>query len=95
MYGIIISCIVHIIFSPVVSRKVDPATGANLSMIKDTSVDFAILPLSNPGIISIPLAFVLGIVGTLLSKEKPHAEKFAQMEVRSLTGAGSEKATSH
>ena len=95
MYGGLISCIVLIVFSPVVSGKVDPATGASLSMIKDTSVDFAILPLSNPGIISIPLAFLLGIVGTLLSKERPDAEKFAEMEVRSLTGAGAEKATVH
>ncbi len=44
---------------------------------------------------SIPLAFLLGIVGTLLSREKPHPEKFAEMEVRSLTGAGAEKATVH
>ncbi len=95
MYGGLISCIVLIAFSPVVSGKVDPATGASLSMIKDTSVDFAIFPLSNPGIVSIPLAFLLGIVGTLLSKERPDAEKFAEMEVRSLTGAGAEKATVH
>ncbi len=95
MYGGLISCLVLIAFSPVVSGKVDPATGDSLSMIRDTSVDFAIFPLENPGIVSIPLAFLLGIVGTLLSKEKPHPEKFAEMEVRSLTGAGAEKATSH
>ena len=92
MYGGLISTIVLIVFSPVVSGKVDPVTGDSLSMIRDTSVDFAIFPLSNPGIVSIPLAFVLGIVGTLLSKERPDLERFAQMEVRSLTGAGSEKA---
>ncbi|WP_307844432.1 solute symporter family protein [Actinotalea solisilvae] len=95
MYGGLISCIVLIAFSPVVSGKVDPVTGASLSMIKDTSVDFAIFPLSNPGIVSIPLAFLLGIVGTMLSKEQPHPEKFAEMEVRSLTGAGAEKASVH
>jgi len=95
MYGGLISCLVLITFSPVVSGKVDPATGKSLSMIRDTSIDFAIVPLENPGLITIPLAFVLGIVGTLLSKEKPHPEKFAEMEVRSLTGAGAEKATVH
>jgi cation/acetate symporter len=95
MYGGLLSCVVLIALSPVVSGKVDPVTGKSLSMIKDTSVDFAVLPLSNPGIISIPLAFLLGIVGTVLSKEKPHPEKFAEMEVRSLTGAGSEKAVVH
>ena len=35
--------------------KVDPVTGASLSMIKDTSIDFHLIPLENPGIISIPL----------------------------------------
>lgn len=95
MYGGLVSCVLLIAFSPVVSGKVDPVTGASLSMIRDTSVDFAIFPLENPGIISIPLAFVLGIVGTLLSKEQPHPEKFAEMEVRSLTGAGAEKASVH
>lgn len=95
MYGGLISCIVLIALSPVVSGKVDPVTGASLSMIKDTSVDFAIIPLENPGLISIPLAFVLGIVGTYLSKTPPAAGKFAEMEVRSLTGAGAEKASAH
>lgn len=95
MYGGLLSCVVLIALSPVVSGKVDPVTGDSLSMIRDTSVDFAVFPLENPGIVSIPLAFLLGIVGTLLSKERPHPEKFAEMEVRSLTGAGAEKATSH
>lgn len=95
MYGGLLSCVLLIALSPVVSGKVDPVTGDSLSMIRDTSVDFAVFPLENPGIISIPLAFLLGVVGTLLSKEQPHPEKFAEMEVRSLTGAGAEKATSH
>jgi cation/acetate symporter len=92
IYGGLISCIVLIAFSPVVSGKVDPATGTSLSMIKDTSVDFAIFPLENPGIVSIPLAFLLGWVGTQLGRTDADPEKFAEMEVRSLTGAGSEKA---
>jgi cation/acetate symporter len=92
MYGGLISCIVLIAFSPVVSGKVDPNTGASLSMIKDTGVDFAIFPLENPGIVSIPLAFLLGFVGTQLGRKDESPEKFAEMEVRSLTGAGSEKA---
>jgi cation/acetate symporter len=94
MYGGLVSCIVLIAFSPVVSGKVDPATGASLSMIKDTSVDFAVFPLENPGIVSIPLAFLLGWIGTQLGKRDADPEKFAEMEVRSLTGAGSEKAVS-
>ncbi|HYD53840.1 MAG TPA: cation acetate symporter, partial [Gemmatimonadaceae bacterium] len=63
MYGGLVSAIVLIVFSPVVSGKVDPATGESLSMIRDTAVDFAIFPLSNPGIVSIPLGFLLGALG--------------------------------
>ncbi len=96
IYGGLISTIVLIIFSPVVSGKpADPVTGLSKSMISDPSIDFHWFPLDNPGIVTIPLAFVLGIVGTYLSKERSHPEKYAEMEVRSLTGAGAEKATAH
>ncbi|SDQ17848.1 cation acetate symporter [Quadrisphaera sp. DSM 44207] len=96
IYGGLISCITLIAFSPVVSGKVDPATGASLSMIKDTAVDFSLFPLENPGIVSIPLAFFLGWLGTVTSKpEREHDAKHAEMEVRALTGAGAEKAVAH
>jgi cation/acetate symporter len=95
IYGGLGSAIILIAFSPVVSGKVDKKTGASLSMITDTSIDFSWFPLDNPGIVSIPLAFVLGIIGTLTSKEGTNVDKFAEMEVRSLTGAGAEKAVQH
>jgi cation/acetate symporter len=95
IYGGLISAIGLIIFSPVVSGKVDAKTGASTSMITDTGIDFHWFPLDNPGIVSIPLAFFLGWLGTVTSKEVGTAAKFAEMEVRSLTGAGAEKATSH
>ena len=91
MYGGLASCLVLITFSPVVSGKTDDA-GNSLSMIRDTGIDFAWFPLENPGIVTIPLGFLLGIVGTLTSREKGDKAKYAEMEVRSLTGAGSEKA---
>ena len=95
-YGGLISCITLIVFSPVVSGKVDPNTGLSLSMIKDVGVDFHLFPLDNPGIVSIPLAFLLGIIGTLTGKPEANHEVMAtEMEVRSLTGAGAEKATQH
>ncbi|HEX8343239.1 MAG TPA: cation acetate symporter, partial [Actinoplanes sp.] len=85
MYGGLISCITLIIFSPVVSGKVDPTTGASLSMVKNTGVDFSLFPLDNPGLVSIPLAFLLGYIGTVTSKpEADHDAKAAEMEVRSL-----------
>jgi len=45
------------------------------------------IPFSNPGLISIPLGFILAAAGTLTSREN-NKEKFAELEVRALTGAG-------
>ncbi len=95
IYGGLISSIGLIVFSPVVSGKVDPKTGLSLSMITDTSVDFHWFPLENPGIVSIPLAFLLGWLGSVTSREVMDTSKYAEMEVRSLTGAGAEKAVAH
>ncbi|WP_422745483.1 cation acetate symporter [Mycobacterium sp. WMMD1722] len=87
MYGGLISTIVLIVFSPAVS-------GTATSMIK--GADFSWFPLANPGIVSIPLAFLLGIVGTLTSPgDRGEDMRNAEMEVRSLTGVGAEKAVSH
>ncbi|QXV62140.1 cation acetate symporter [Amycolatopsis sp. TNS106] len=93
IYGGLAVCIVLIVFSPAVSGKpVDPKTGKSASMIQ--GVDFHWFPLDNPGIVSIPVAFFLGWLGTVLSKEH-NQKKYAEMEVRSLTGAGAEKAIAH
>ncbi|MFI7115098.1 cation acetate symporter [Amycolatopsis sp. NPDC049868] len=93
IYGGLAVCIVLIVFSPAVSGKpVDAKTGKSASMIQ--GVDFHWFPLDNPGIISIPVAFFLGWLGTVLSKEH-NQKKYAEMEVRSLTGAGAEKAVAH
>jgi cation/acetate symporter len=91
IYGGLIASVGLIIFSPVVSGKVDPATGTSLSMITNTNIDFSWFPLENPGLISIPLAFFLGWLGSVTDKERPNTAKYAEMEVRSLTGAGAEK----
>ncbi len=84
MYGGLITTIVLIIFSPAVS-------GAKTAMMPN--VDFAWFPLANPGIVAIPLAFILGIVGTLTSSDRGDPEINAEFEVRALTGVGAEKAT--
>jgi cation/acetate symporter len=86
MYGGLISTLVLIVFSPAVS-------GAKTAMI--AGADFAWFPLANPGIVSIPLAFILGVVGTLTSSERGDPAINAEMEVRSLTGVGAEKAIDH
>ncbi|CAM5259377.1 cation acetate symporter [Streptomyces fimicarius] len=79
IYGGLASSVLLVLFSPVVSSK--PS-----SMFPD--VDFAWFPLENPGLISIPLGFLLGWVGSLVSKEKPDTDKYAELEVKSLTGVG-------
>jgi cation/acetate symporter len=55
----------------------------------------AIFPLSNPGIVSIPLGFIAAILGTLLSREPSAEARFAELSVRANTGLGAEKATAH
>ncbi|MFG1798035.1 cation acetate symporter [Nocardia sp. NPDC049149] len=86
MYGGLISTIVLIVFSPAVS-------GNKTAMLP--SLDFDWFPLSNPGIVSIPLAFALGIIGTFLGPKDENPAVAAEMEVRSLTGVGAEKAVVH
>ncbi|KAA0110092.1 cation acetate symporter [Mycolicibacterium sp. P1-5] len=86
MYGGLISCLVLIVLSPAVS-------GNKTAMIPGADFDF--FPLANPGIVSIPLAFLLGIIGTLTSSDTGNPEINAEMEVRSLTGVGAEKAIRH
>jgi cation/acetate symporter len=94
IYGGLIACIGLIIFSPVVSgAPVNPATGVSPSLFQD--VDFHWFPLNNPGIVSIPLSFFLGWLGTILSKERPDEAKWAELEVRAFTGIGAEKAVQH
>lgn len=86
MYGGLGSALLLIIFSPVFS-------GSETAMIP--SVDMVIFPLANPGIVSIPLAFFLGWLGSATDKGIEDVTKQAEMEVRSLTGVGAEKAVDH
>ncbi|NUT45202.1 MAG: cation acetate symporter [Thermoactinospora sp.] len=92
IYGGLGSALILVIFSPVVSAPPPPAGGAVTALIH--GVDFHWFPLSNPGIVSIPLGFLFGWLGTIMSKEY-NAAKYAEIEVRSMTGVGAEKATPH
>ncbi len=83
IYGGLISAVVLILFSPVVS-------GSETAMFP--GADFAWFPLTNPAIVSVPLGFFLGWLGSVTSPETDELKQ-AEMEVRSMTGAGSEKAT--
>ncbi|MDR2381754.1 MAG: cation acetate symporter [Bifidobacteriaceae bacterium] len=86
MYGGLISALVIITFSKVVS-------GSPTAMLPEA--DFAFIPLSNPGIVSIPLGFLLAVAGTVLTKSEDDPAREAEMDVRALTGVGAEKAIDH
>jgi cation/acetate symporter len=86
MYGGLFISVGLIIFSPVMS-------GTETSMIP--GADFAWFPLQNPGIVSIPASFLLGFIGSMTERRLEDPIKQAEMEVRSLTGVGAEKAISH
>jgi cation/acetate symporter len=86
IYGGLVTCVTLVFFSPVVS-------GSETSLF--TNSDWSIFPLSNPGIISIPMGFLLGYLGTVTSREPSAEEAYDELEVRALTGAGAEGAISH
>lgn len=85
MYGGLAAAIILIVLSPVF-------WGSETSVFK---VGTASWPLNNPGIVSIPLGFFLGWLGSVTSRGTENRTKAAEMEVRSLTGFGAEKATHH
>jgi cation/acetate symporter len=85
IYGGLGVCVLLIVFSPAVS--------GNAKAMFPTA-DFDWFPLANPGIVSIPVSFLLGWLGAVLGP-KADAGKYAEMEVRALTGVGAEKATVH
>ena len=86
MIGGLVSAIVLIAFSPVVS-------GTETSMIP--GADFAWFPLTNPGIVSIPLGFLLGWIGSLTDPGRESKQLAAEMEVREFTGFGAEPPVEH
>jgi len=83
IYGGLITCVTLVFFSPVVS-------GAPNALFPNG--DWAWFPLSNPGIVSIPCGFLLGWLGTMSAREPSAEAAFDELEVRALTGAGSERA---
>lgn len=86
MYGGLAAAIILIVLSPVF-------WGTDTSVFQN--VGTAIWPLNNPGIVSIPVGFFLGWLGSVTSRKDEDPVKAAEMEVRSLTGYGAEKAVPH
>ncbi|MCS5480463.1 cation acetate symporter [Corynebacterium sp. YIM 101645] len=86
MYTGVVSALVLIALSPAVS-------GAPTAMFPNA--DWSIFPLTSPGLVSIPLAFLAGIIATLATKPDNLDHLAAEMEVRSLTGVGVEAPVDH
>ncbi|MCW8095915.1 solute symporter family protein [Streptomyces tauricus] len=79
VYGGLLPALVLVVLSPVVS-------GSPGSLFP--GVDLQYFPLDNPGLVSIPMGFLAGWLGTVTSTEAPDEAKHAETEVRALTGAG-------
>ena len=87
IFGGLISAVGLIIFSPAVSGN----KGAMFP-----NVDFAWFPIDSPAIVSVPVGFFLGWLGSVLKPDgDTYADQGAEMEVRSMTGAGAEGALDH
>lgn len=79
VYGGLVPAVLLVVLSPVVSGSPEALF---------PGVDFHVFPLQNPGLVSIPLGFLAGWIGTVTSTEPPDEAKHAETEVRALTGAG-------
>jgi cation/acetate symporter len=89
IYGGLFSAVILLIFSPTVS-----GTPTSLIPLVEGGLAFNWFPLANPGLVSIPFGFFMGWLGTVTSNERNYA-KYAELEVRSLTGAHIAKAVEH
>ncbi|MDV5148834.1 cation acetate symporter [Streptomyces sp. SBC-4] len=79
VYGGLVPAVLLVLLSPVVSGSPEALF---------PGVDFHVFPLQNPGVVSIPLGFLAGWIGTVTSTEPPDEARHAEAEVRALTGAG-------
>jgi cation/acetate symporter len=88
----LVSSIVLIIISPSIMGIDAPTIAAAKRHLIQAN---AIFPLTNPGIVSIPLGFLAAILGTLCAREPSAEAQFTELSVRANTGLGAEKATAH
>ena len=78
MYGGALVAIVLVVSSPAV-------TGSPTAVFPD--VDIAWFPLTNPGLVSVPVSFLLAALGTWVGpRGRQHRTSWAEMEVRSVLG---------
>ena len=58
-------------------------------------LDAPLFPLKNPGIVSVPIGFLVTIVATLLFRNRREEEMFEELLVRQSIGYGIAKASDH
>jgi cation/acetate symporter len=87
IYGGLISAVALVMCSSIAwgGKSATIPKGNPDALFSETIV--APFPMQNPGLLSIPIGFLCAYLGTVLSKEKTD-EKFAELEVRALTGTG-------
>ncbi|KUO05579.1 solute symporter family protein [Streptomyces caeruleatus] len=78
MYGGLATAMLLAVLSPAVS-------GEPHALLPDA--DFAVFPLHNPGLVSVPVGFFLGWLGSVLDRREPGGADCTQTEIRALTGA--------
>ncbi|MFR9791530.1 cation acetate symporter [Streptomyces sp. MB22_4] len=79
LYGGLGCSLLLVVFSPFIS-----STPASVL----PTAHFAWFPLQNPGIVSVPVGFLLGWLGTVLSPRSADVAGYREFEERCLTGAG-------
>jgi cation/acetate symporter len=88
IYAGLVASIGLVLLSPICwgGKSATIPAGNATALFSKTAV--APFPLENPGLVSIPVGFLFAWLGTITAREVASATKYAELEVRSLTGAG-------
>jgi cation/acetate symporter len=79
----LLASVILIILSPAV-MGIDAPAAATKHLIQAAPI----FPLDNPALVSVPLGFLAAIVGSLLTRARPDAELYSELNVRANTGLG-------
>ena len=85
----LVSSVVLIILSPSIMGIDPPGTASTAAHLIHAK---AIFPLTNPGIVSIPLSLLVALIVPFLISEKAAKETFSETNVRANLGLGAEVA---